>query len=110
MFAVEHSVGALYKALSVLKEAKINLSKIESRPSRNKAWEYYFFVDIDGHVEDEPVENALNQLRKGCTLLTILGSYPNAKDNKLPIKEKYSKNFVGLLLICETRAVKFIKK
>ncbi len=82
VFAVEHSVGALYKALSVLKEARINLSKIESRPSRNKAWEYYFFVDIDGHVEDKPVEKALNQLRKGCTLLTILGSYPNAKDNK----------------------------
>lgn len=79
VFSVEHSVGALYEALSVLKKYKINLSKIESRPSKNKAWEYYFFVDIEGHATDKIVSRALEQLKDKCTLLTILGSYPKAQ-------------------------------
>ena len=79
VFGVKHTVGALHEALSVFKADEINLSKIESRPSRNKAWEYYFFVDVDGHAEDGPVAKALEELQGHCTLMTVLGSYPKAQ-------------------------------
>ncbi len=79
VFGVKHKVGALYDALSVFKVDQINMTKIESRPSRNKAWEYYFFVDIDGHAEDPKVARALDELQEHCSLMTILGSYPKAE-------------------------------
>lgn len=79
VFGVKHKVGALYDALSVFKTDNINMTKIESRPSRSKAWEYYFFVDIDGHAEDAPVARALEDLQEHCTVMTILGSYPKAE-------------------------------
>jgi len=79
VFGVKHKVGALYDALSVFKTDNINMTKIESRPSRNKAWEYYFFVDIDGHVDQPEVERALGELQEHCTLMTVLGSYPKAE-------------------------------
>lgn len=79
VFGVKHKVGALYDALSVFKADNINMTKIESRPSRSKAWEYYFFVDIDGHAEEPKVAKALKELQEHCTLMTILGSYPKAE-------------------------------
>jgi|TARA_A100001015_G_scaffold90178_1_gene100430 chorismate mutase/prephenate dehydratase len=79
VFGVKHAVGALHEALSVFKADEINLSKIESRPSRNKAWEYYFFVDVDGHADEVPVAKALEELQGHCTLMTVLGSYPKAQ-------------------------------
>ena len=79
VFGVRHKVGALYDALSVFKADNINMTKIESRPSKNKAWEYYFFVDIDGHVEDPEVARALEELQEHCSLMTVLGSYPKAE-------------------------------
>ncbi len=79
MFGVKHKVGALYDALSVFKADNINMTKIESRPSRNKNWEYYFFVDIDGHADDPEVSRALNELQEHCTIMTVLGSYPKAE-------------------------------
>ncbi|VGO15575.1 P-protein [Pontiella desulfatans] len=79
VFGVKHKVGALYDALSVFKADNINMTKIESRPSRNKAWEYYFFVDIDGHADDPEVARALDELQEHCTLMTVLGSYPKAE-------------------------------
>jgi chorismate mutase/prephenate dehydratase len=54
------------------------MTKIESRPSKTKAWEYYFFVDFEGHADDRPVKKALAELAEHCTLLTVLGSYPKA--------------------------------
>jgi len=78
VFGVKHKVGALYDALSVFKTDNINMTKIESRPSRNKAWEYYFFVDIDGHSDDPEVARALDELEEHCSLMTVLGSYPKA--------------------------------
>jgi chorismate mutase/prephenate dehydratase len=68
----------LYDALAVFKTDQINMSKIESRPSRNKAWEYFFFVDVDGHIDDPPVARALEELQEHCSMITILGSYPKA--------------------------------
>ena len=75
-FTVQHEAGALYEALGTLKKDGLNMSKIESRPSKARAWEYFFFVDIEGHVEDPTVAHALEKLEKHCTMLTVLGSYP----------------------------------
>ncbi len=79
-FAVQDKVGALYSALEAFQHNHLNMSKIESRPSRNKAWEYVFFVDLDGHAEDDNVKSALKEMREHCTLLTVLGSYPRARE------------------------------
>ncbi len=76
MFSIKDRVGALYDMLAPFKKNKINLTKIESRPSKRKAWEYYFFVDFMGHISDRNVKKALDELTKNCTLLKILGSYP----------------------------------
>ena len=78
MFCVQDKPGALFDAIAPFKKLQINLSKIESRPSKKKAWEYYFFVDIEGHAHDEKVIQALDDLQKHCTFVKILGSYPNS--------------------------------
>lgn len=78
LFAVQHKAGALYSALESFKKFGLNMTKIESRPSRSKAWQYYFFVDIEGHAKDENVAKALTDLAGHCVVLTILGSYPKA--------------------------------
>ena len=79
LFAVQHKAGALYSALESFKKFGMNMTKIESRPSRSKAWEYYFFVDIEGHPDDEKVKTALADLATHCAVLTVLGAYPKAK-------------------------------
>jgi len=76
MFAVQDKSGALFAALEPFERLGISMSKIESRPSKRKAWEYYFFVDIDGHAEEPLVIQALEELQARCTLVKILGSYP----------------------------------
>lgn len=76
MFSIRDRVGALYDMLAPFKKNRINLTKIESRPSKRKAWEYYFFIDFIGHISDGNVKKALDELTKNCTLLKILGSYP----------------------------------
>ena len=78
IFAVRDEPGALYKALEVFYEAGINLTKIESRPSRKKAWDYVFFVDLEGHKDDEKVKKALKRLEEKTQMVKILGSYPKA--------------------------------
>jgi chorismate mutase/prephenate dehydratase len=54
------------------------MTRIESRPSRRKKWEYVFFIDIEGHVQDPPVRKALAALEKRASLFRVLGSYPRA--------------------------------
>lgn len=76
IFSVKDRPGALYHCLSVFAKANINLTKIESRPSRKKAWDYIFFIDLEGHIEDLRVKKALDQLEKMCIYMKILGSYP----------------------------------
>ena len=78
MFASQDRVGALHDSLEAFKKHKINLTKIESRPSKKKAWEYYFFVDFTGHCDDARVKKALAELAKHTMFVKILGSYPNA--------------------------------
>ncbi len=77
MFCIADRVGALYSALSPLRRYGINMTKIESRPSKRKAWQYYFFVDIDGHAQDRRVARAISQLAEHCVFVKVLGSYPD---------------------------------
>lgn len=80
VFSVKDRVGALHDMLLPFKKYNINLTKIESRPSKRKAWEYYFFVDFEGHRESESVKKAMRELEKKCIFLKILGSYPASAD------------------------------
>ena len=70
--------GALYKLLQPLARHGISMSRIESRPSRTGLWEYVFFIDIEGHAEDEAVTLALRELGEEAAALKLLGSYPRA--------------------------------
>jgi len=76
MFSIKDRVGALHDMLLSFKKYKINLTKIESRPSKKKAWDYYFFMDLEGHKDDPVIKRALSELESKCNFLKILGSYP----------------------------------
>ena len=82
IFAVKDKVGALWEVLQVLKNYEINMSKIESLLSRTKAWEYVFFVDLEGHAEDENLRKALTEIEGLCVLVKILGTYPAGEQNE----------------------------
>lgn len=75
-FYLKNEVGALVNALGVFEGNGINLLSIESRPSKSKHWEYLFFVDLEGHAQDEPVRASFDSIMNHCTRLTLLGSYP----------------------------------
>ncbi|MDO9572844.1 MAG: prephenate dehydratase [Candidatus Omnitrophota bacterium] len=79
LFSIKDKVGALYEMLLPFRKYGINLTKIESRPSKKKAWEYYFFIDIVGHFQDKLVKAALSELERKCNYLKILGSYPTGE-------------------------------
>lgn len=79
MFSVKDEPGILYRMLEPFSSRGINLSKIESRPLRKKAWEYIFFLDMEGHVEDPMVSEAIEDLRQHCQFLKVLGSYPRMR-------------------------------
>jgi chorismate mutase/prephenate dehydratase len=70
--------GALLKMLMPFAERGVNLSKIESRPSKKRPWDYYFFIDVTGHYDDPAMKEALAELQKFCPLVKWLGSYPAA--------------------------------
>jgi len=76
VFSVKHEAGALFNSLEALKHHNINMTKIESRPTKNKNWEYVFFVDVEGHEEDEKIQKALEEMEKSTIFVRILGSYP----------------------------------
>ena len=80
MFSTAHKAGALVDVLEVFKKHDINLTNIESRPSKKRQWEYYFFVDFLGHRSDEKVQKALDEARKHCLQLSVLGSFPRAAE------------------------------
>lgn len=79
MFAVKDAPGALYKMLRPFASSGINLTKIESRPLKKKAWEYIFFIDMDGHIKDRKIKQAIEELEGRCSFLKILGSYPKSQ-------------------------------
>jgi len=78
VFVVTNEVGTLYTALGALARRRINLVKIESRPARQRPWDYTFYVDVDGHAEREPLRAALDEFRAQTAFLRVLGSYPKA--------------------------------
>jgi len=79
MFSVKDSPGALHAILSSFKKYDINLSKIESRPSKKGLWDYYFFADMEGHRDMPSVKKSLTELTKRCNFVKVLGSYPKGR-------------------------------
>ena len=67
--------------LAPFRRYRLNMTKIESRPSKRKAWEYFFFVDCDGHEEDRKVSKAIVLLGEHCSYVKVLGSYPNSEQS-----------------------------
>ena len=78
VFAAEHKPGSLYRILGIFAARNINLTKLESRPSRAKPWEYVFYADFEGHVDGEIYQEAMRELQRETTFIKILGSYPQA--------------------------------
>ena len=77
MVSVSDKVGALHEAIAAFRRYQINLTKLESRPSKRKAWEYFFFIDCNGHFQDAKVAKAIKLLGTHCNFVKVLGSYPN---------------------------------
>jgi chorismate mutase/prephenate dehydratase len=80
LFSTSHKAGALSDVLDVFKRHGVNLTNIESRPSKKREWEYYFFMDFLGHHTQDKVQVVLDEARKHCLQLSLLGSFPRAKD------------------------------
>ena len=78
LFSTAHKAGALADVLNVFKGCGVNLTNIESRPSRKREWEYYFFMDCQGHKSDENVSKSIELARQHCLQLSVLGSFPRA--------------------------------
>ena len=80
LFCTAHKAGALAEVLDIFKRFDINMTNIESRPSRKRQWEYYFFVDFLGHRTEKHIQDGLKESRKHCLQLSILGSFPRATE------------------------------
>ena len=78
VFSVKHQPGSLYGFLGELSERGLNLTKIESRPTRKTPWEYNFYLDFEGHRQDARVKEVLGKLERYATFIKVLGSYPKA--------------------------------
>ena len=77
-FSVQHRAGALMRAMAALDAHDINLTLIESRPTKQLPWEYVFFLDFNGHIKEDRVRKALKHLEEQSMFVTVLGSYPEA--------------------------------
>ncbi|MDH5300499.1 MAG: prephenate dehydratase [Gammaproteobacteria bacterium] len=78
LLSVKNRPGALYGLLEPFRRHGISLTRIESRPSRRQAWDYVFFVDLEGHAQDEHVQQALSELSDEAVMVNVLGAYPKA--------------------------------
>ena len=78
IFTTAHKAGALVDVLNVFAANGVNLTNIDTRPSKRRNWEYYFFIDAEGHYEDPNFQNALSEARQHCGELHVLGSFPKA--------------------------------
>jgi chorismate mutase/prephenate dehydratase len=72
------SPGSLHRLLGPFAHQNISLTRIESRPSRRRKWDYVFFIDVEGHADESPLKDALNELKEQSSLFKVLGSYPCA--------------------------------
>jgi len=82
LFTVPHKPGSLHAVLDSISKYKLNMSKIVSRPSKQKSFEYSFFIDLEGHIDDTPVHNCIDLIRAKTLALKILGSYPRGMMNR----------------------------
>ena len=80
IFSTKHVPGALYEALGEFAKRKINLTKIESRPTKRRPWEYNFYLDFEGHRREKKCSEALEGLRRKAVFVKVLGSYPKAPE------------------------------
>ncbi|HEY5701157.1 MAG TPA: ACT domain-containing protein, partial [Gammaproteobacteria bacterium] len=78
VFSAKNRPGALFELLEAFKKRDVNMTRIESRPSRSGLWEYAFFIDVDGHVTDGPIEAALKDIDAHAAFFKVLGSYPRS--------------------------------
>jgi chorismate mutase/prephenate dehydratase len=76
LVSIKDKVGALHDILVPFRKYRVNLSKIESRPSKKRAWDYYFFIDLEGHKDQPKIKKTLAELEERSKFLKILGSYP----------------------------------
>jgi len=81
VFSTADEKGALLSALSIFNQAGLNLSRIESRPGRERLWEYVFFTDVEGHRTNPAVARALKDLESVSRMVRVLGSYPQARQS-----------------------------
>ncbi|GIK62948.1 MAG: prephenate dehydratase [Chloroflexota bacterium] len=84
VFAVRHRPAALYECLGAFARHEVNLTKLESRPMRSKAWQYWFYLDFEGHAEDPQCKQALMGLLQSASMVKLLGSYPAATSVLMP--------------------------
>ncbi len=82
VFSTRNIPGSLYSCLGAFATRDINLTKLESRPSRDKPWEYIFYVDFEGHVDDLVCRQALDELKQLTNFLKVLGSYPRVTNSQ----------------------------
>ena len=80
VFATRHRPSALYHCLGAFAQREINLTKIESRPMRGRPWQYWFYMDFEGHWQDDDTESALAELLRQASIVKMLGSYPAARN------------------------------
>jgi chorismate mutase/prephenate dehydratase len=76
VLAVPNKAGAVYNMLAPLATHGVSMTRFESRPARIGTWEYYFYVDVEGHAQEKKVEDALAELKQGAPFFKVLGSYP----------------------------------
>ncbi len=76
LFSIPHSPGSLFQVLKPFEGKGINLTKIESRPVKDKPWEYIFFLDFEGHATDAPIHETLDEMEDNVLFMKLLGSYP----------------------------------
>ena len=78
IFTIKDKVNTLYNILSEFSKSNINLTKIESRPTKKKVWQYIFFIDFEGHISTKKVSDTIEKIKEHCVFLKVLGSYPKA--------------------------------
>ncbi len=78
LVSIRNRPGMLYRLLAPAADAGVDLARIESRPSRRQAWDYNFFIDIEGHADDAPVRRVIESIESEAVMLKILGSYPRS--------------------------------
>ena len=82
LLSISRAPGSLSRVLQVFNEKEINLTRIESRPTKGKPWEYLFFIDFEGHTADASIGEAMDRLKEHVLLLKLLGSYPQTSPEK----------------------------